>query len=246
MNKIIFCEGKTDATILGYFFENRFGWQYVEKNDDRFKTQSNEILKWYKRPEKPDQELAIWGVGGVDQLFAKFSHIIGYTQLAPKSDRFDTIALYFDHDERTDNECLELVKEWLKDSQVSIRKVEFGKWLDGYIRLANSSQTEQPLRILPMVLPKDGAGDLEKFLVDSLREQTENEKLVDEARYFVGKIPDMPYLYKRRYRSKAILGSVLSVISPDMSFRDWSSKITQIDWQKIESVVSVYSLLGEL
>ena len=35
MKKIILCEGKTDAFLLGYFLDKRFSWKYIKEHIDR-------------------------------------------------------------------------------------------------------------------------------------------------------------------------------------------------------------------
>jgi hypothetical protein len=239
MKRIILCEGKTDALLLG--------WKYTKNEAIKFPIdKDNEVLYWYDHSEKPDQELAIWGVGGIDRIPIGLSNVISRTrrERGYPDNRFDKIAIFFDRDKRTNGECLELLKTWFKDNQIDI-KPKLGQWLHTVMKLAIN--TDHQLNILPIVLPTKAKGNLEIFLTNSLRDQSVHDKLlVDKTKRFINKIPDEPYLTKDRLRSKACLGSILSVISPDWVFSELDRRLKLIEWEKLESVSLVYSLLGEL
>ena len=80
MKRIILCEGKTDAILISYFLK-KFGWIHVTRLVIGLPFDgTNEVLNWYKHQEKPGQELAIWGVGGIDQIPVKLRHIIERTR----------------------------------------------------------------------------------------------------------------------------------------------------------------------
>lgn len=73
MNKLILCEGKTDAILLSYYLGKTAGWKFDRKGPKGLNFQrsnSNESLSWYK---KGDDYLLICGVGGKDN-FGRFFH----------------------------------------------------------------------------------------------------------------------------------------------------------------------------
>jgi hypothetical protein len=253
MKRIIICEGKTDAILLSYFLIKKYGWQYEKKEDTRLKKDigfqienDNEELNWYIHTGKPNQELAIWGVGGIGNISQKLEEAIDRTRREGRfpDNRFEKIILFFDRDKRTNDECLDNVKKWLKN-KISIKQIEFEKWMENEIKLFNDEQ--YTIKIMVIVYPEK---DLETFLAESLKNQTKHDgHLVDEARYFinnVSKIPSLPYLYKERYESKACLGSILSVISPDWVFSELDKRLKLVEWERLELTSPVYSLLAEL
>jgi hypothetical protein len=255
MKKIILCEGKTDAILLSYFLIKSFGWEYIIKPYDRLPElpvdENKEVFHWYQHSDKPNQELAIWGVGGISKIPSKLNEVVNRTSREGSSsaNRFRRIVLFFDHDDRTTEACLNLAKKWIRECNriITHTEIELDKWLSAKLELNKTPKEEYEIQILPIVLPMNEKGDLEVFLADSLRERSEDDKLlVDEAHCFISRIPDKPYLTKRRYRSKACLGSILSVISPDWEFSDRKIRLTQIEWEKIESLVAIYGKLGEL
>ena len=68
MNKIILCEGATDAILLSYYLEKVAGWKFCKKppkdiaiKEDTFEQSVN----WY---EKESDRLLICGAGGKDNI----------------------------------------------------------------------------------------------------------------------------------------------------------------------------------
>ena len=72
MNKIILCEGETDAILLSYFLEKTAEWKYCKRppSDIAIKaTAIEQSVNWY---EKEDDRLLICSVGGKDNMSAFF------------------------------------------------------------------------------------------------------------------------------------------------------------------------------
>jgi hypothetical protein len=251
MKRTVICEGKTDAILISYFVKRRFGWVRTKSPVIRLPVvRDNEVLYWYYHPEKPDQELAIWGAGGIDQIPVKLGHIINRSRAERTPiNRFGRVVLFFDRNDRNKTQCKDLVEKWAtEDNELEITgKLQLGQWVDARVELRKSPQEDYELRILPIVLPPDSEGNLEIFLTNSIRDQSEHdEQLVDRARSFIGFIPDEPYLSKTRYRPKACLGAILSVMSPDWVFSTLDHRLTRVQWEKIRSVTAVYEKLSEL
>ena len=74
----------------------------------------------------------------------------------------------------------------------------------------------------------------------------EKENTQQLAEKFINTIPDKPYLIKTRLRRKAWLGSVLSVMFPDGSLKDRNRRLKQVNWEDLENVLNVYSILKDL
>ena len=108
MKKIILCEGKTDAILISYFLE-KFEWQFSKKvmQINLPVDKDNEVFSWYRHPDKPDQELAIWGVGGYSNIQLKLKYITESIQSQPEKqfqNRFNKIVLFVDNDTGSFNE----------------------------------------------------------------------------------------------------------------------------------------------
>ena len=251
MKRIILCEGKTDAILISYFLIKRFGWEYMRETVIKLPIEKdNEVLNWYRHPAKPDQELAIWGVGGITQLPVKLGHVMARTlgQQIPV-DRFGRIVLFFDRNSRSKEQCGDLLNKWIAESGIEVSgNLQLGEWGDAKITIENKTPEEDyQLRILSIVLPPDSEGNLEVFLMKSLKEQScHDRQLVDEADKFINGLPDEPYLSKKRLRPKACLGSILSVISPDRVFSELDKRFKQVQWEDIRSAANAYEKLSEL
>ena len=251
MKRIILCEGKTDAILISYFLIKRFGWSYTDKQVIRLPVaRDNEMLNWYRHPEKRDGELAIWGVGGIDNLPARLGNVIERTQRErnPKN-RFERIVLFFDRDRRNEEECANLIKEWATNCKLKLTDtLQLGKWADATTDLFGKSPPEiYQLSILAIVLPPDGKGNLETFLIDALKKHSDVDKhLSEKASAFIGNLPDEPYLSTQRLRPKACLGAILSVMSVDWAFSKVHERLTQVQWEDITSVLNAYQKLDEL
>ena len=54
MNKLILCEGKTDAILLSYYLEKVAGWKYTTKSPSGLKfkiSNENESMNWYRKDQ---------------------------------------------------------------------------------------------------------------------------------------------------------------------------------------------------
>jgi hypothetical protein len=250
MKKMIICEGKTDAIVISYFLQH-FKWSYTKKQVIPLSLDKNkEELNWYAHPEKPNQELAIWGVGGLEQIPVKLKQVITITQRGINpTNRFNSIVIFFDRDTRNETQCLQFIANCLTNSGLKvISDVKIGEWLDASIELIFKIPLESyPVSLLPIVLPPDSRGNLEIFLLESLEKNSNADRqLVEEAREFVNRIPSQPYLEKQRLRSKACLGAVLSVMSPDWVFSELDRRLTLIPWEELQLILNVYSKLENL
>ena len=76
MNKIILCEGETDAILLSYYLDKVAGWKFCKKGpaDIAIKTDTFEqSANWY---QKNEDRLLICAVGGKDKVEAHASSVL--------------------------------------------------------------------------------------------------------------------------------------------------------------------------
>ena len=99
MNKLILCEGATDAILLSYYLEKIVGWKFCKKppRDLQIKEDGiEESINWY---EKGEDRLLICGTGGKDRIKSFFENKI--KQSIINSDAFEKIALVLDRDDKS-------------------------------------------------------------------------------------------------------------------------------------------------
>ena len=98
MNKIILCEGETDAILLSYYLSRVAGWNYCKKSPDGIAIKSDNFdqsVNWYKNG---DDRLLICSVGGKDNFVEFFRSKV----MRPVVDAgaFSRIALVLDRDNK--------------------------------------------------------------------------------------------------------------------------------------------------
>jgi hypothetical protein len=251
MKRVVICEGKTDAILVGYFLNRVYGWTYTR--DHRMPAlpfeKQNESLCWYSHPEKRGFELAVWGAGGITRIPEKLHKIVERTKAEHVGlNRFGRVVVLLDRDERSEDEVRELVGDWYQGAGVQLSEdVKLGTWLSGTLQLDKTPAESHDVSLLALVLPPTQEGCLEVFLAEALRGSgAADREIVDGCRTFVRTIPNEPYLTQNRFRPKAVIGAVLSIMSPDWVFGDLDEKLTAIEWEKIRAAYEAYSRLADL
>ena len=256
MKRIILCEGRTDAILISYFLEKCFGWAYISEHPVKLPLtdERNEELNWYRHLDRVgrEQELAIWGVGGVAQIPVKLRAVSDNNQRNPRpTDRFEYVVLFLDHDKSV-QACLDVVEGWIADSDITLAgELQSGQWVDAEVDLRGvTPPARHQLHLLPIVLPPDKSGALETFLTDCWKQLSEaDEQLAKAARAFIDELPEVAkttYLNHRRLPDKACLGAILSVFSPDGLFLQIHPRLQSIPWEKIQDAAAVYGKLETL
>ena len=189
MNKLILCEGATDAVLLSYYLERRAGWQYSRKspkNLDIRVDSATETVNWYK---KDDDYLLISAVGGKDNFGNFFKRYIS----APLFDAaaFGKIAVLTDRDQRAASDIEKAVK-------------------DAY-------NINREISILLTVIPKEHQGALETVILEAISEDPYDKNIVDCTRNFASKMRNEAekYISSDRLQLKAHLGLTWAVQYPE-------------------------------
>lgn len=148
MNKLILCEGETDAILLSYFLKKVANWEFCRKgpkNLDIQKYNDNESINWYRKGE---DYLLICAVGGKDN-FGNFFNTRIKTPLVTVN-AFGKIAIITDHDDREVDEISQLLL------------VAMGKFftdIQNRVWSNNSYQDafgmEKTIKLLLLVIPSD-------------------------------------------------------------------------------------------
>jgi len=253
MKSIILCEGKTDGILISYFLIRQYGWQYKKANKLRESLpidHRNEQFNLYTHGTDPSRELSIWSGNGISDIPRKLKSVIERNKVERNpEDRYYRTVIFFDRDEKTEQECETLFRSWFKDADVTFEKAPtLSKWTNGSIELNLKPINKYLQEFLCIVLPPDSNGALETFLLNCLKQASESDRvIVDEANRFIERIPaGHLYLPQRRLRQKACMGSVLSVISPDWVYSDLETRLTQVPWEKLSAASGVYNELGNL
>ncbi len=234
---IILCEGKTDAVLISYFLITVHKYSYSKKEIVKLPIEKqNEEANWYI---KENHSLVIWAVGGYDRLKQCLAAVIERNESEMRSEyRFDKVILMLDRDSRTDRQITTDISNWFQESKIRHKaEILIDEWIACSITLKKIPPENYSIYILPLVIPPEGEGALETFLLNSLRDHSDEDKtVVNESRQYIQKIQDISYLKKKRFREKACLGSVLSVFSPDWVFSNLNDRISNVRWEEVHNI----------
>ena len=178
MNKIILCEGETDAILLSYFLGKVAGWQFCKKPPVNIAIKADafeQSVNWY---EHGDDRLLICGVGGKDNMSSFFKRKV----FRPIVDAgaFSRVAAVLDRD----NKEIESIEDHASAIfRPVIAKMINNQWVEN--KYTDAYGTEQKIEGLLVVIPTEHEGALETVMLDSISEDPYDEAIVDKASMFV-------------------------------------------------------------
>lgn len=241
MNKLILCEGKTDAILLSYYLGKTVGWNFVKKGPSGLKiqpTNDNESISWYK---KEDDYLLICGVGGKDN-FGKFFDERIKTPLVT-SNAFEKIVIITDRDDRTASDIASSLGEDMSDffSDIQDRTWCINLYKDAY-------GIEKKIQLLLLVIPKEQSGALETVMLSAISENPYDKNIVDKTAAFVQqmKMEADKYISTERLQLKAHLGVTWAIQFPEKVFSLIDEQINSVQWEKYEVLKKCFGILNEL
>ena len=241
MNKLILCEGATDAVLLSYYLERRAGWQYsrrAPKNLDIRVNSATETVNWYKRD---DDYLLIGAVGGKDNFENFFKRYID----APLFDAaaFGKIAVLTDRDQRAVSDIEEAVKDALVGINADIRN---NIWVSGTYQ--DAYNINRVISILLTVIPKEHQGALETVMLEAISEDPYDKNIVDCAGDFAAKMRSEAgrYISSDRLQLKAHLGLTWAVQYPEKVFSLIDEQIRSVRWEESGILAECFARLIEI
>jgi hypothetical protein len=166
VNRIVFCEGKTDAILLGYFLIHVCGFVVIRKGTPKELIVDKVVEKnaSFTAYERNGDYLTIWGVGGKDCFVSALG--IFYNRLRKYSDSempYEELIMICDRDKKTiDQEVFEGFSDVFEHSTIDFenRKVLKGSY-------KNTFGESKTLSTLGLIIPKEHDGALETALLES-------------------------------------------------------------------------------
>lgn len=241
MNKLILCEGKTDAILLSYYLEKTCGW--IHRNapkglDIRVDETRGESAYWYRRES---ESLLICGVGGKDNFGSFFREKI--QSAIVDTNAFTKIAVVTDHDDCAEKFIIDSFKASLRPI---ITKIENGKWLTNSYE--NSYKQESFVDFLLVIIPTDKEGALETLLLEAISENEEDETIVKRSISYVDDIQPLAtkYLSKKRLKLKACLGVTWAIQYPEKLFSFIDNQIRSVRWEESQVLSQCFEQLKKI
>lgn len=241
MNKLILCEGETDAILLSYYLGKVAGWGFCKKEPKNLEIKpnnDNESVNWYKKDE---DYLLICGVGGKDN-FGNFFETRIKSPLV-NADAFERIAIVTDHDDRS---VEEIKKSLLISAGDFFTNIQDREWCDNFYQ--DGFGIEKLVELLLVVIPKNHLGALETVMLDAISEDLYDKNIVEKAAAFVRQMRTEAdkYIWSERLQLKAHLGVTWAVQYPEKVFRIIDEQIRSVQWEKYEVLRECFGVLAEI
>lgn len=241
MNKLILCEGETDAVLLSYYLEKLAGWTYSSKSPQGLAirtTEDNESANWYKKDEN---YLLICAVGGKDNFKQFFDKKINPPLLV--SDAFEKISVVTDRDNR---EIVEIESSVASVLNVPATDVKNNQWIECHY--TNKFALEKTFYALLVVVPNEQQGALETALLDAISENEYDKKIVEETGTFADRMRIMAsqYISTDRLKLKAHLGLTWAVQYPEKVFTKIDEQIKSVHWEESDTLRICFATLLEI
>lgn len=242
MNKLILCEGKTDAILLSYYLERVCNWSFTKNPPKGVRitadTKVQEFVAWYNRD---NDHLLICAVGSKSRFKAFFETKI----LRPlvDADAFSKIAVIVDRDNET---ISEIEESFRRDMPMIAGNAKDSLWEKQTYK--NSYTQEKEISFLLKVIPHNQQGALEALMLSAISEDPYDKNIVDKSIAFVNEIaPEASrYIGKPRLVSKAHLGVTWAVQSPQKVFDFIDEQIRQVPWETSSVLAECFKQVVEI
>lgn len=241
MNKLILCEGATDAILLSYYLNKVSGWTFCNKppKDIAIRAEDhNHSINWYR---KGDDRLLICGVGGKDNMGPFFRERI--LRSIVDAAAFAKIAVVLDRDNHSIADIEANATSVLKPLSATMKNQQWIK--NSYI---DSYGMEQPLDTLLVAVPTEHQGALETIMLDAISEDPYDARIVEKSGEFVKEMRTVASKYVKNQRSqlKAHLGVTWAIQYPEKVFRQIDEQIQSVEWDKSETLHECFKALEEI
>lgn len=242
MNRILLCEGKTDAVLLGYYLDKVCGYEHTKKvitKQIKINKSDNEFFAWHK---KGNDCLLIWGVGGKNCFKPAIEQFYNVLKKSSDDEAYNQFLLVCDRDLEKDNKViLAEYSECFTGVGIPLtnNKVETGEYI-------NSFEQGKSIKTFALVIPDKNLGALETILIDSLKEDEYDRKIVNQSEKFVVETRQIAdkYITSDRLELKAKLSTVFAIMSPDKVFNFIDDILkTTVKWEDKESLNDLFKPL---
>lgn len=246
MNTIILCEGKTDAVLLGYYIDKVCGFTHTKEKINKTITigqnKENEFFTWHI---KGNDCLAIWGIGGKDCFMSAIESFFNVLKKSSDDLTYQKFAIVCDRDmQKDDSIILSEFSQYFSDARMPFEnnKIQNGVYF-------NSFGQAKSIITFTLIIPQDKFGALETVLLESIKEDEYDKKIVEKSDEFVTKIRAIAnkYIQSDRLELKAKLSTVFAIMSPEkvFSFIDEILKTT-VKWEEKQYVNELFKELIKL
>lgn len=238
MNKVILCEGTTDAILLSYYMERCAGWSFCKKPPKDLQMKEDGIeqsVNWYKKGE---DRLLICAAGGKDRIKSFFERKI--EPAIVNSDSFEKIAVLLDRDDR-DVADIEGHASSIFSPIVTV--AHNNSWVSNSYR--NAFGQVNFISMLLVVIPVEHQGALETVMLEAIAEDPYDAHIIEMVESFIKTMRTEAgkYITSNRKELKAKLGVTWAIQYPEKVFKLMNEQIKSVQWEKSEVLKRCFSEL---
>lgn len=255
MKNVIICEGNTDLTLIQYFLESVYGWEYIDQRKHKNYSEISPILpancsKWFTHNN--GHFLCIVSSGGAPGIPSMLRMVLDSNKIGSDFP-FDRVVVISDRDEENTEENLfdKLCDEFIKFSIEPSPELSNDSW--SFAEYVDELQYPRRIDILPLIIPFEGTGAIETFLLNALSEANEiDKKVIDQCNRFIDTIDckdndeHKRYLNHRREITKAKFDTVFVVMTPVEAFGQRRTLLRSVPWAQYQTVQESFRKLSEL
>jgi|GEM_PF-6609502 len=239
---IIICEGITDRDLISIYLQQVNGYT-LTKNTQKFGLDRDQKLLTIN---KEDNFIYIIPSIGKTKIKTVFEKICDKTKNERNEDNLiSKLYVFIDSDEDSQENLISLVDD---------RITAINKWTD--IKIKSDAFNLITIKTILLAIPPYEKGAIERFVLSSFIDNGGEEKrIVNKIEECVETLKDVKYLRKnkenvdnpsnKRFRDKAKVGCLLSILSPDWSTGEMVEKLKQIEWYKLDNFNRLYEKLSE-
>lgn len=241
MNKLVLCEGKTDAILLSYYLEKTCGWTHrnaPESLNIKVDEIRGESAFWYR---KENDSLLICGVGGKNRFGSFFREKILPTMV--HSNAFSKIAVSIDRDNQDEQSVID---SFCSSFRPIINNIRCDIWVSNTYE--NSYKQQAFVEFLLVIVPADKEGALETLLLEAISENAYDKAIVSCSIAYVDQIQPIAsnYLHKKRLKLKACLGVTWAIQYPEKLFSFVDEQIRSVKWESSQVLAQCFHQLKNI
>ena len=244
MKSIILCEGITDRTLLQYYLEKVYHWEY-ERVESGF---LQEWLRDYQGLKNEEDRLLIANCGGCSRVLPAFAKIVERNRLSAGSEQYENIVIITDRDENeTEENVINHVDQILTEQEIILQNpVENAEGINGTYQ--NGSGHVQGVHILLLVIPFEETGAMETFLLQAIsRQDAYDAEIIRKGNEFVRTAdPEERYLNHNKYKIKAEFDVYFSVRTSSTQFGERKNILRNVPWEQYTLIQTSFQKLKEL
>ena len=220
MKSIILCEGITDRTLLQYYLEKVYHWEY-ERTESGF---LQERIRDYQGMKNHDDRLLLANCGGCSKILPAFEKIVERNRLSAGNESYENIVIITDRDEAgTEESVIQQTEQILAEQEITLwTSMENAKWVSGTYQ--DGSGHVREMRILLLVIPFEETGAMETFLLQAISRQD-------------------PY---NKYKIKAEFDVYFSVRTSSTQFGERKNILKNVPWEQYTLIQTSFQKLEEL